>query len=1311
MNTTEEARTQLAAGLRELRAAAGQPSTRELAAKIGTVSHTTVADVFSGRRLPTWPALAEIVQALNGEQARYRRLWEAAARGVARPTDREREEEAFLDRYRRFAVDHYGQLQPPNFQRRYQVPIDSLYVPPKLRYKDSNRSLELTLQEFERRIDRTVVLGAPGSGKTALLQFLSYQYAKTSDRIPLLLRLHLFAAFSSPFSMVRAIEQQLEAWLQGQPPDGFVERLLADRLSLVTFDGLDEIPTTAARVDMASSIESFAAKYPNARVVVTSRNAEYEKIGLNPHAFSSFEMAEFDDEQADRYIEKWFERKPPHLATAFKSESKNVSDLRRNPLMLAMTCHLYEGIGDIVKKRSDLYQAYWETWVQRWDDLRGIERAAHLEKGYASILGAVALVMLRNGVSRISARDFHRFAADAFNDRLHHRNAAEEAARELAEVLNTQLVVTSEGDGSGRTYSFTHRTLMEYTAALHIIDDCRDPEDAAKRLLGLMRGSEWESIGRLVVQEANKRWTQGASRLIDKLLDLAAARGKQMSGKVKAFLENNPEISELEGDVGRRVSEPLLLAPAVATDRHSDEDCAGSERLSPAVQPCTAIDLRRQQGAQAVREAGISAERESDSKTRIMVEQVRAALLRNYSSLIYEKDLRGFDQSIRDQHFLSRALAADAVRIITGCGHDAAGRAVIDGYEDQGIDAIAVGDTSPEVWLVKAKWSDSGAAKLSEDEALAFAHGVRLIDDRDFEAFNDRIKPLLPRLDAAIGDARLRINLVVALMGPPNLSESVANVLEQLLEEANNYAPLLRYKVLSFADIYQRLREDVAPDPVNVTVTLQSWLRRDIPFEAWQGIVAVGDVAKWHADYGDALYEQNIRRSLGVTRINADIKESLLKEPEYFWYLNNGITLLCDHIEPHYLGRRRGDEPVRLTLNGVSIVNGAQTVTMIREAMESNPEVAEDADVAVRIISPGTERGVYATRISKTTNMQNDVSPRDFIALDPVQAEIREDLLVSEGKIYTYKRGEPDPAPEAGCSIEEAAVALACAHHNPRLAVRVSKHIDSLWERGTRGAYSRLFGEVPSTYRIWRSVQLRRAVGATLALERQGLPGRSADIARRGELLITHLVFQLVDQRGMDDPNLDWQSILDKVPKLTSQVLLLLIFHLDAEFGQKSFLSSIFNEETRCKKLADLILEDARRDASTPGLLENYQSPALRLRKTRRPNAVSTLVSAGLLSDGTPLIYRPQSDSEKAAVASWLAEDPLRAKATWVNDRAQCLLWAYDEEQYSAAGLVLRIWDLAGYADAPVAVQGPDRWILENGLSLRDLAVQLLEGD
>ena len=42
------------------------------------------------------------------------------------------------------------------------------------------------------------------------------------------------------------------------------------------------------------------------------------------------------------------------------------------------------------------------------------------------------------------------------------------------------------------------------------------------------------------------------------------------------------------------------------------------------------------------------------------------------------------------------------------------------------------------------------------------------------------------------------------------------------------------------------------------------------------------------------------------------------------------------------------------------------------------------------------------------------VESRDFVALDPVEWEIREDFALTLHKKYTFKRGELEPAPADG---------------------------------------------------------------------------------------------------------------------------------------------------------------------------------------------------------------------------------------------------------------------------------------------------------
>lgn len=66
--------------LRRLHRHAGEPSARELAATIGegVLSHATVHAALRGPRIPRWPVLELVGEALDGDSVKLKALWVAA---------------------------------------------------------------------------------------------------------------------------------------------------------------------------------------------------------------------------------------------------------------------------------------------------------------------------------------------------------------------------------------------------------------------------------------------------------------------------------------------------------------------------------------------------------------------------------------------------------------------------------------------------------------------------------------------------------------------------------------------------------------------------------------------------------------------------------------------------------------------------------------------------------------------------------------------------------------------------------------------------------------------------------------------------------------------------------------------------------------------------------------------------------------------------------------------------------------------------------------------------------------------------------
>ncbi|MBB4689912.1 hypothetical protein BKA14_000060 [Actinoplanes abujensis] len=635
---------------------------------------------------------------------------------------------------------------------------------------------------------------------------------------------------------------------------------------------------------------------------------------------------------------------------------------------------------------------------------------------------------------------------------------------------------------------------------------------------------------------------------------------------------------------------------------------------------------------------------------------------------------------------------------------------VVDGRDDYGIDAVAIGQANPQLWLIQTKWNRNGQASIGVADALKMIEGLEKLDHQDYSPLNAKLQALAPRIKGVLDQEDARITLLIGLMGVQSLSTDVTRRLDEACARFNGFGPMLDYEVCLAPEIWGIVQAGITPPKVDLTVKMQEWFRRAYPFDSYSGSVPVGEVADWLDEHGDRLFEGNIRKSLGITRVNQSVVETLQVEPSRFFYYNNGITILCRGIEATPFARTSPHGPISLKLTDASVVNGAQTVSAALEAMKRDPATLEAAFVTVKVIATGRGADDIANQITKATNTQNHVERRDYVALDPVQSNIRDDFALTLQKTYTIKRGEIEPPPEAGCSVVHAAIALACAHHNSELAVRAKRDPDLLWEEGPAGAYRLLFHPQPSALQIWRSVLLLRAVRTTLHECRAQWEGRAGSIAEHGEFLIAHLVFQELGRDGVDNPEFEWEDVLAQAPEATQNAVRRLVNAVDSHYGTTSFITSTLGNPERFSFLAQEILADGRAGKPVPALPDSYIPRAPRQR-TRRPNTVSILVDAGRIKEGTPLEFRPIGGPERQAIQSWLEGDSRRTQATWVNHRTKPLLWAVDGQRYSPTGLVQRIWATAGWKNAPIAVQGTAQWFLPGEGSLVGLAEAILRAE
>ncbi|MCC4316613.1 AIPR family protein [Streptomyces samsunensis] len=698
-----------------------------------------------------------------------------------------------------------------------------------------------------------------------------------------------------------------------------------------------------------------------------------------------------------------------------------------------------------------------------------------------------------------------------------------------------------------------------------------------------------------------------------------------------------------------------------------------------------------------------------DEEYALAVGQLRAALSREFAGLI---DMTDFPSAapdpLRESAFLTRALAAKAASLLTDREPDEAAAAVIDGVGDMGIDAVAFSIATPELWLIRAKWSDRGTAGISAEDADRLSYSLRLLTDLRYERFNARFQHLAARVDEVLTSPDCRIHLVLATMGDGRMASDPESVFSRVLAEFNAFGEFVDIRSLGLADLYAAVCQDVTPKRFSVTATMaDGWVAVHHPYETYIGAIAADELAGWYEQHGERLYEGNVRRYLGMTKVNQELVGSLVSDPDHFWLFNNGVTVVCDDVRPHYFARRTAGQPVRLELTNAQMVNGAQTAASAYHAFRQDPDATAQARVMLRVICVKDAPDGLTLSIAKASNTQNHIEPRDFIALAPEQDLIRADFALTLGKSYVYKRGELDPSPATGCSIVEAATALACAHRDAGLVARVRADHDHLWRSGPDGAYSKLFGRRPTAHQIWRSVQLTRAIGQALEDVSGTLIGRERALIGSGSLLLNHIAFQLVGHDDIDEPGDTWQSRANTVAGRIGTAVPLLRRLLDDLYGEHALLARVFSDASRCRELAAAALDSLAEEglSSSPVLTP----PARRLCPSRRRrSSVRLLVDHRRITDGARLVFRTTTRPEEQALGDWLGEDPRRYLATWVNDARAPLIWAVDGERYSPSALVMRIWQEAAWAEAPVAVQGVRCWVLPGEGTLVDLVEELV---
>lgn len=322
------------------------------------------------------------------------------------------------------------------------------------------------------------------------------------------------------------------------------------------------------------------------------------------------------------------------------------------------------------------------------------------------------------------------------------------------------------------------------------------------------------------------------------------------------------------------------------------------------------------------------------------------------------------------------------------------------GSRDKGLDAIFEDHENQTVFLIQGKYRQgSNPAPENRADVLALADTGRILCSSDEKLFASlttgadvTVKTALEKCRKLINKRRYRLSLHFVTTG-----KVARNLEEEAVERVYECGDRADFECQSRVQLLRRMQdyiEGVAPAVPIVHLPIhkdQSFRRHDdnTGITSWIFSMLGSDLGKLCNEIGDRLFARNIRGYLGqATSVNRGMEHTLKKEPQYFWYFNNGVTIVCDAAKEITEQNRQN-----LRVANAQIINGQQTTRILARHIDSN------ATVLVKVIVvPRTDDGSHDKyshligEIVSATNWQNAISQSDLKSNDPEQVRLERDF-------------------------------------------------------------------------------------------------------------------------------------------------------------------------------------------------------------------------------------------------------------------------------------------------------------------------------
>lgn len=388
-----------------------------------------------------------------------------------------------------------------------QVPLDEIYVDVPVSFIDRKKNFNpyqdlrkninrhRIAEDWERTldiIDKTVLLGDPGGGKSTLSKKLCLEscnrYLGGQTKLPIYIQLRTYIAKAVDDDRL-SLKHYIYDFVSSSLVDAYEQDLTSTimyhlRIGAVFFvaDGLDEVLTPSNRARVVQEIAAFRKEFPLCQILVTSRYVGYETQPLD--GFTHLGVDHLNNsgiEQIYRNVSSTVLKRcdsevEARLQAFLLDAKKKAKELIRSPLLLTLIVIIYDKKSEIPDNRANLYAFCADLLFDQWDGYRDITPDLPERYRLFDLFKYLSALLYENEEygGTIGKDDLLKEARDFFKsdyiDNREGRSAA--AARHMVEHLTGRAWILHEVGEN--IFEFTHRTFMEYFYAKFLDTEFED---------------------------------------------------------------------------------------------------------------------------------------------------------------------------------------------------------------------------------------------------------------------------------------------------------------------------------------------------------------------------------------------------------------------------------------------------------------------------------------------------------------------------------------------------------------------------------------------------------------------------------------------------------------------------------------------------------------------------------------------------------------------------------------------------------------------------------------------------------------------